>query len=89
MKIFDIFNSSRVLNCLLWNISFEMERGSICDIQPSTSCLRRNVYHMNVQLFVLDVVRIFQDHPKFSKGLKESHIVEMLEKEYVNNVFEV
>ena len=56
-------------------------RGSIRDIEPSTSYLRRNVYHIHVPLFVMDVVRLFQDHPKYCRGLKEKHIVDMLEKE--------
>lgn len=56
-------------------------RCNICDVEPTTSTLRRNEYHLNTPLFVLDVIRLFQDHPKYVTGLKESHIVALLEKE--------
>ncbi|XP_011199997.1 uncharacterized protein LOC105223834 [Bactrocera dorsalis] len=56
-------------------------RGNIRDCEPSTSCLRRNIYHLHVPLFVFDTIRLFQDHPKFLRGLKECHIIDMLEKE--------
>lgn len=58
-------------------------RGNIRDCEPSTSCLRRNIYHLHVPLFVFDTIRLFQDHPKFLRGLKEYHIIDMLEKEWV------
>ena len=58
-----------------------MLRCNIRDTEPSTSCLRRNEYHLNTILFVLDCVRLFQDHPKYIRGLKESHIVSLFEKE--------
>ncbi|TMW50466.1 hypothetical protein DOY81_004462 [Sarcophaga bullata] len=48
---------------------------------PITMNLRRNEYHLNTILFVLDCVRLFQDHPKYIRGLKESHIVSLFEKE--------
>lgn len=53
---------------------------NISEIEPS-SYIRRNIYHLNVPLFVLDVIRLFQDHPKYNKGLKENHIAAILEKE--------
>ncbi|KAL9922369.1 uncharacterized protein LOC119643780 [Glossina fuscipes] len=56
-------------------------RTIIRDIEPSTSCLRRNVYHLHIPLFVLDAIRLFQDHPKYVHGLKECHILALLEKE--------
>lgn len=58
-------------------------RNNIRDTEPSTSYLRRNVYHLHVPLFVLDAIRLFQDHPKYVKGLQESHIVALWEKEWV------
>lgn len=56
-------------------------RNNIKDTEPSTSCLRLNVYHLHVPLFVLDCVRLFQDHPKYIRGLQESHLVALMEKE--------
>lgn len=54
---------------------------NIRDVEPSTSIVRRNIYHLHIPLFVLDAIRLFQDHPKYVKGLQEAHIVAMLEKE--------
>ncbi|KAI8123937.1 hypothetical protein CVS40_5733 [Lucilia cuprina] len=56
-------------------------RCNIRDVEPTTSSLKRNDYHLHTPLFVLDVIRLFQDHPKYIGGLKESHIVGLLEKE--------
>jgi len=60
-----------------------MDNGTaIREIEPSTSHPPGNVYHLNTSLYVLDVVRMFQDHPKYySDGLKEADIVQMLAKE--------
>lgn len=58
-----------------------MLRCNIRDIEPTTSSLRRNDYHLYTPLFVLDVIRLFQDHPKYVRGLKEIDIVTLLEKE--------
>lgn len=54
---------------------------NICDTASTTSGLRWNAYHLHIPLYVLDVIRLFQDHPKYAKGIQEEHIVAMLEKE--------
>ncbi|XP_073848988.1 uncharacterized protein [Musca autumnalis] len=54
---------------------------NIRDTEPTTSGIRWNVYHLHIPLYVLDVIRLFQDHPKYVKGLQETDIVAMLEKE--------
>ncbi|XP_013113142.2 uncharacterized protein LOC106091217 [Stomoxys calcitrans] len=54
---------------------------NIRDIEPSTCGLRQNVYHLHLPLFVLDAIRLFQDHPQYVRGLKEADIVNMLKKE--------
>ncbi|XP_075166903.1 uncharacterized protein LOC142239020 [Haematobia irritans] len=54
---------------------------NIRDIEPSTAGLRTNVYHLHLPLYILDVIRLFQDHPKYAKGLQEADIVAMLAKE--------
>ncbi|XP_037951814.1 uncharacterized protein LOC119682440 [Teleopsis dalmanni] len=53
----------------------------ITNSASSTCVIRANEYHLHIPLYVLDVIRILQDHPAYFKGLKEKHIVEMLEKE--------
>ncbi|KAM7344770.1 uncharacterized protein ACRADG_011360 [Cochliomyia hominivorax] len=54
---------------------------NIRDVEPTTSHIIRNVYHLHIPLFVLDVIRLFQDHPKYMDGLEETHIVAFLENE--------
>ncbi|KAL7738575.1 hypothetical protein ACLKA6_006875 [Drosophila palustris] len=53
----------------------------ISDCEPTTLMMHPNAYHIHLPLYIMDMVRIFQDHPKYVNGIKEQHIVEMLEKE--------
>ncbi|XP_030387837.1 uncharacterized protein LOC115634317 [Scaptodrosophila lebanonensis] len=53
----------------------------ISDCEPTTSSLHHNTYHMHLPLYIMDVVRMFQDHPKYACGIQQQHILEMLEKE--------
>ncbi|KAH8252801.1 hypothetical protein KR032_001918 [Drosophila birchii] len=53
----------------------------IRDCEPTTLRLPFNTYHIHLPLYILDMVRIFQDHPKYSGGIQEEHILDMLEKE--------
>ncbi|BFG03432.1 uncharacterized protein DMAD_02690 [Drosophila madeirensis] len=53
----------------------------ISDCEPSTSSLPFNAYHIHLPLYIMDMVRVFQDHPDYADGIKESNIIEMLKKE--------
>ncbi|EDW00752.1 uncharacterized protein LOC6560914 [Drosophila grimshawi] len=53
----------------------------IRDCEPTTSMMHSNAYHIHLPLYIMDMVRIFQDHPKYVNGIKENDIVEMLRKE--------
>ncbi|KAH8421051.1 hypothetical protein KR222_005744 [Zaprionus bogoriensis] len=57
------------------------DESPIIDCEPTTLMMHHNVYHIHLPLYIMDMVRIFQDHPKYVNGIKEQHIVEMLEKE--------
>ncbi|XP_055857009.1 uncharacterized protein LOC129919926 [Episyrphus balteatus] len=59
-------------------------------MNPSSASLncnpvKRNIYHMNIPLFVLDVVRMFQDHPKYKNKLGHRDLVELLRQENFAN----
>lgn len=55
-------------------------RNNISDVESSTVSLRRNVYHLNVSLFVLDTIRLLQEHPRYPAGLTEEDIVAQMNK---------
>ncbi|ALC42232.1 CG3687 [Drosophila busckii] len=57
------------------------EEYPISECEPTTLTMHSNVYHIHLPLYIMDMVRIFQDHPKYVSGIKEQQIVEMLEKE--------
>lgn len=57
------------------------DESTIRDCEPTTLQLPFNTYHIHLPLYILDMVRMFQDHPKYSNGIQEEHILEMLEKE--------
>ncbi|XP_022228895.1 uncharacterized protein LOC111078500 [Drosophila obscura] len=57
------------------------DEAPICDCEPSTSSLPFNTYHIHLPLYIMDMVRVFQDHPDYVDGIQETTIVEMLRKE--------
>jgi len=57
------------------------DESPISDCLPTTLMMHPNAYHIHLPLYIMDMVRIFQDHPKYVDGIEEHHIVEMLEKE--------
>ncbi|EDW72574.1 uncharacterized protein Dwil_GK20631 [Drosophila willistoni] len=57
------------------------DEGPITDCEPTTLSLNFNSYHIHMPLYIMDMVRVFQDHPKYCNGIQAEHILEMLEKE--------
>ncbi|KAH8319977.1 hypothetical protein KR074_010475 [Drosophila pseudoananassae] len=57
------------------------DESTIQDCEPTTMRLPFNSYHIHLPLYIMDMVRVFQDHPKYCNGIQEEHILEMLEKE--------
>ncbi|XP_017150729.1 uncharacterized protein LOC108160949 [Drosophila miranda] len=57
------------------------DEAPIGDCAPSTSSLPFNAYHIHLPLYIMDMVRVFQDHPSYVDGIQEATIIEMLKKE--------
>lgn len=57
------------------------DKSPISDCQPTTLAMHHNAYHIHLPLYIMDMVRTFQDHPKYLNGIQEQDIVEMLQKE--------